>query len=102
MTPTIFQITIVIVMVAVTVALLLRFRTYMRAGSSKRMIGMMKRIGLNPEASSLDSLQAKAALRQTFARCRKCPHEDLCERWLAGEVKGANTFCPNALMFDNI
>jgi hypothetical protein len=34
------------------------------------------------------------------ARCRRCPVEDVCERWLAGELEGDNGFCPNANVFD--
>lgn len=89
MTPT--TISAAIIMVAVAAALLLWFREDLASGSARRMAGMMTRVGLDPKV--LGDTQA------TRSRCRKCPSEDLCERWLAGEVRGGNAFCPNAETF---
>ena len=38
-------------------------------------------------------------LKTAQRRCRRCPREDLCDRWLAGEAPGSNAFCPNAQTF---
>ena len=60
---------------------------------------MMQRVGLDPEITSLDDYPIKQTIKDMRTRCRKCPSEDLCERWLSGEVTGENTFCPNAPEF---
>jgi len=52
--------------------------------------------------TSLDDQRIKKAIADVKARCRRCPSEGLCERWLLGKVDGENTFCPNALTFDRL
>jgi hypothetical protein len=39
-------------------------------------------------------------MRDVRQRCEHCPSEDVCERWLRGEVSGDNDFCPNAKVFE--
>ncbi len=95
MTPTL--ISTAILMVGMGAAILLWFRGELSAGSARRMTGMMRRIGLN--ATALGDPRAMAILKAARRRCRKCPGEDLCARWLAGEVRGGNAFCPNAQTF---
>lgn len=95
MTPT--MISAAILMVGVGAAILLWLRGDLAAGSARRMTGMMRRAGL--DAAALVDPQAKAMLKTTRRRCRSCPREDLCDRWLAGEVPGGNAFCPNAQTF---
>ena len=84
------QISVAIIMVGVAVGSIVWIHSSMAADSARRAMGMMKRIGLDPSMTI-----GKEARR----RCMRCPRDDLCERWLAGEVKGGNTFCPNAETF---
>lgn len=68
-------------------------------GANRRRGAMMARIGLHPDAVSLDSphtVDLGVAVRH---RCRGCTVDGYCERWLAGEVQGDNSFCPNAETF---
>ncbi len=98
MTPTI--ISVAILMVAVNVAIFVWLRGSEFAASSVRVTGMMMRVGLRPGTATLGDAQAVAIMEATRRRFRRCPREDLCDRWLAGEVKGSNSFCPNAQRFD--
>ena len=94
MTPTI--ISVAILLVAVNVALLVWFRGSVAAATAGRTMGMMKRVGLSPEAASRDDAATKALVKEIRQRCRRCPREDFCDRWLAREVEGDNAFCRNA------
>ena len=84
------QISVAIIMVSVAVGSIVWINSSMAADSAKRTMGMMKRIGFDP------SMTIGKEVRR---RCRRCPREDFCNRWLAGKVKGGNTFCPNAETF---
>ncbi len=95
MTPTL--ITTAILMVGMGTAILLWLRGDLSAGSARRMTGMMRRIDLDPTARGTP--RALAMLKVARRRCGTCPGEDLCDRWLAGEVRGGNVFCPNAQTF---
>ena len=94
MTPTI--ISVAILLVAVNVALLVWFEGSEAAASAGRTMGMMKRVGLSPEIASRDDAATRALLKEIRRRCRRCPREDFCNRWLAREVDGDNAFCRNA------
>ena len=98
MTPA--MISAAVFMVTVGAAILLWIRGDLAAGSVKRMAGMMARAGLDPVA--LGDPQAKTMLKAPRRRCRRCPSEDLCDRWLAGTVPGGNAFCPNAQTFRSL
>jgi len=98
MDPTLFQIGVAIVMVAVIFTLLAWFLRYLRATSERRLMRMLKRAGVDPEIATQGDSEA-IIINNVRSRCRKCMSEDLCERWLAGEVEGENTFCPNARIF---
>jgi len=89
-----------ILFLAIAAALVVWFRNKLATGSLSRMNRMMASIGLNSDkiAQSDTGLDMKAVR----TRCRMCPSEDLCERWLAGEVEGDNGFCPNAKEFDGV
>ncbi len=90
------QISVAIVMVGVTIAIMVWFRSSQAAASAGRMVAMMTRIGLDPgSAMSGSSAIGKEARR----RCTGCAREDLCGRWLAGEIEGSHSFCPNARIF---
>ena len=93
------QISVAIIMVAVAFASIVWLYTGEAAASARRMMGMMKRIGLDPGTATLGDPRTMAIRKEARRRCRRCPREDLCDRWLAGKVKGGNTFCPNAQTF---
>ena len=99
MNPTMVDITIALFMVALSTVLVIGYLKYLNAGSKRRMISMMERVGLDPETATLDDPQIKNIINDVRKRCRKCPSEDVCERWLAGEIDGENNFCPNAQVF---
>ncbi|MHA1154070.1 MAG: DUF6455 family protein [Alphaproteobacteria bacterium] len=93
------QIGVAIFMVGVTIAIMLWFRSSQVAASSRRMMGMMIRIGLNPGAAAFGDTATTTIRKEALRRCGGCPREDLCDRWLAGKIEGGNTFCPNAQVF---
>jgi hypothetical protein len=99
MTPTFLTI-VAIFMVTVALAMIVSFRSYLRTGSSLRMGRMMASIGLPSGIGTRGDPNTNAIMKDVFYRCRKCPSEALCERWLAGSVEGANAFCPNARIFE--
>lgn len=93
------QISVAIIMVGVSVTLIVWLRSSMAAASDRRMVGMMTRVGLDPRIATFGDLQTVAIRKIIRRRCRRCPREGLCERWLAGKVEGDNSFCPNAQTF---
>ncbi len=93
------KISVVILMVGVAVAGLVWLRSSMVAGSARRTTDMMKRIGLNPEMVALGDPRTTAVGKELRRRCGKCPSEGHCEQWLAGKIKGGNSFCLNAATF---
>ena len=95
------QISVAIIMVGVAVGSIVWLRSNMAAVSAWRMMRMMKRIGLDPGTikNTLWDSKTMTIRKEVRRRCRRCPREDLCERWLAGKVEGGNTFCPNAETF---
>ena len=117
MYPTVFEISFAIFVGAVSIALLAWFRrigvaasvermtgmmtrTWFQrvraAASTRRMTGMITRIGLDPGIATSDDPRTGAIAKEMRRRCLKCPREDHCDKWLAGEAEGDNTFCPNA------
>ena len=93
------QISVAIIMVGVAFAGIVWLQSSQAAASAKRMMGMMTRVGLDAGTATLGDPQTMAIRKAARRRCRRCPREDLCDRWLAGKVKGGNTFCPNAQTF---
>ncbi len=93
------QISVAIIMLGVAVATIMWLQSSQAAASAKRMMGMMTRVGLDPGTAALGDPRTMAIRKEARRRCRRCPREDLCDRWLAGKVKGSNTFCPNAQTF---
>jgi hypothetical protein len=97
MSPTLFEIGVALVMVAVIVVLIAWFAIDLGANSERRMTRMLMRAGVDLDVAGR---RDKAAIVEDIrARCRKCRAEALCERWLAWKVEGENTFCPNARPF---
>ena len=100
MSNSLFQVFAAMLMLGVAAILFVAIRNYMRANSERRMTSMLKRVGVDPSiAATGDSTQIIKDIRK---RCRMCTTEDVCERWLAGEVQGDNEFCPNASVFETL
>jgi len=97
MNPTLFEISVAIVMVAVSVALVVWFSRYVAAVSGRRMMQMLTRAGVDPEIVRQGN--AEAIIQDVRRRCGRCRFEGLCDSWLAGKVEGDNSFCPNAQIF---
>jgi hypothetical protein len=97
MSPTLFEIGVAVVMVAVIAALFVWFAKFLGASSERRMMRMLVGAGVSPDIMARGDKQA--IIEDIRSRCRRCPAEALCERWLAGKVEGENTFCPNAQIF---
>ena len=97
MNPTLFEISVAIVMVAVSVALVVWFSRYVAAVSGRRMMQMLTRAGVDPEIAKQGNTEA--IIQDVRRRCGRCRFEGLCDSWLAGKVEGDNSFCPNAQIF---
>ena len=97
MNPTLFEIGVAILMVAASVALVVWISRYLAAASGRRMMRMLTCAGVDPEVARRGD--SEAIKQDVRSRCRRCRSEDLCDRWLAGNVAGDNSFCPNAEIF---
>ena len=97
MNPTLFEIGVAVIMVAVSVALVVWISRYMAAVSGRRLMRMLTCAGVAPEVARHGDTEA--IMQDVRSRCRRCRAEDLCDRWLAGKVEGDNRFCPNAEIF---
>ncbi len=93
------QISFVIFMLGVAIAIIVWFQSSQAADSARRMIGMMTRVGLDPGTATFGGARIMTTKNEARRRCKRCPREDLCDRWLAGKVEGDNAFCPNAQTF---
>jgi hypothetical protein len=88
--------------IVVAAALVWWFRSKLAAASRSRMYRMMARLGVDPNRFSEFDENTGTNMKAIRTRCRMCPSEDVCERWLAGEIEGDNGFCPNAKVFDGV
>jgi hypothetical protein len=95
-----FQILAAILMVGVACVLFVAIRRYMAAASERRMMEMLDRVGLDPAIA--EGRDTSAIMKEVRQRCRSCSTEAVCERWLAGDEKGGNLFCPNARVFSEL
>ncbi len=102
MDPSILKIEIAVLMVAASIALLVWLQGSMTAASIGRMMRMIARIGLDPGIAARRDRQTVNLMKGVQERCARCPREDHCERWLAGELEGGNAFCPNARVFEEL
>ena len=98
----VLQIVVALVMVAAIVFIFMWFQTSQATASARRRLAMMRRVGLDPGPAMLIGPGAAALRKEVRRRCQSCPREDLCDRWLAGEVEGGNAFCPNARVFHDL
>jgi Family of unknown function (DUF6455) len=101
MSSTMFNIVIFVSMIALCAGVIVWFVRSFSGDSEKRMTRMMNKVGLDSEAAPAQR-RIEKDIAGVRARCRKCQTEDECERWLAGEVKGENSFCPNASVFNQL
>jgi len=102
MNTTFFDIGVAIIFVSVTAILIFLFRRKLRFDSTRRMYRMMAKVGVYPRRFSRFDEDADLDMQAVRTRCRMCPAEDRCERWLAGKIEGDNGFCPNAKVFDGV
>jgi len=102
MNTTFFDFGVAIVLVSVTAILVFLFRRKLKFDSTRRMYRMMAKVGVYPRRFSRSNEDADLDMQAVRTRCRMCPAEDRCERWLAGKIEGDNGFCPNAKVFDGI
>ncbi len=100
MNPTLFELGVAVAMLAVSVAMVVSFIRHMATTSEARMLRMLARVGGGPALAGQDA--GAAIPHDARSRCRSCPSEDLCDRWLAGKIAGANDFCPNARIFSGL
>ena len=100
MDSTIVNILIGVLMVGVGLALTAWYFGYLGASSESRMLRMLKRAGVDPEIARRND--KKLIINDVRSRCRKCQSEAECERWLAGDAGGENTFCPNHRIFSRL
>lgn len=72
------------------------------AASERRLVGMLKRVGLDSAIASSSAPDTvigcviEASMQEIRKQCRACSTVDECERWLADKEDGDNSFCPNA------
>lgn len=97
MSPTLLDIGVAVVLLAVVVILFAWFARNFGATSDRRMARMLVRAGVDPVV--IMQGDKRAIIEDVRRRCRKCRAEDQCERWLDGKVAGDNVFCPNAKIF---
>ncbi len=105
MDPILFQAYLPVFAILMGIVIAVVYFSHMRSASAGRMTRMMERVGLDPSIATRTYPQTlaypltEAIMKRVRRRCRGCPCEGLCERWLDGAVKGANSFCPNAETF---
>jgi hypothetical protein len=98
MSITLTQVVAAAVMVVAAFILTTTYRRYLRNNSERRMLGMLKSMGLDPTIAS--SGEAELIMQEVRTRCRHCAAEDKCERWLRGREEGNSAFCPNHRVFE--
>lgn len=87
-----------LVTVGVALALLFAYRAYLAANSEQRMRKMLESVGLDPTIAA--SGEIPTIMKEVRQRCQSCGSVDACERWLAGDKRDGNDFCPNAKVFE--
>ena len=91
---------IAIVLATAAVTFVIWYLGYKRWSSRERMRTMLTQAGVNPEV--IRDGDHEEIMKAVTKRCRKCEAEDVCERWLAGNYKEDNLFCPNAQIFRSL
>ena len=88
-----------IFLVIATIALFVAFCRFVEAASRNRLRRMMASVGLDLDNIEDSDSGTGLDMNAVRSRCRRCPVENVCERWLAGEIAGDNSFCLNAKIF---
>lgn len=88
-----------ILLVFAATALFVWFYNQLEAASSSRLRRMMAHYGLDPDKLANSDAGTGLDMHAVRSRCRRCPVENVCERWLAGQIAGDNVFCPIAKIF---
>ena len=70
MNPTLFEISVAIVMVAVSVALVVWFSRYVAAVSGRRMVRMLTLAGVDPEVARRGDIEE--IMQDVRKRCGRC------------------------------
>jgi hypothetical protein len=94
---TVFEIGMTLSVAAASVVLVAWFARHAASASEKRMMHMLTCAGVDSRFCGDDD--AWAIMQIARGRCSTCRSEDLCQRWLAGKVRGDNHFCANAQVF---
>lgn len=94
---TLAQIIGVVAMLGIAIALVFAYRKYLAVNSKRRLVTMLESVGLDPALAS--SGEIESIMGDVRRRCQSCSSEDVCERWLAGDARGDNEFCPNSKVF---
>ena len=92
------QVIAAIAMTGIALAIILGFWRYLTVNSERRMLAMIDSVGLDAEIAT--SGEIPDIMKKVRQRCRSCPTEAVCERWLLRNEKGDNSFCPNAEVFE--
>ena len=95
-----FQFGIAAILVVVAITLVAVFLRYKDSRSQWRMNSMLRRVGVDPEV--IKSGNQKEIITAIRKRCKQCQTEDICERWLAGDIEGSNSFCPNMKVINSL
>ena len=93
---------IALLLVLVAAALVIWFRSKLASAQRSRMYRMMASLGVDPKRFADSREDTGIDMKVIRSRCNMCPCEDVCERWLAGELEGDHGFCPNAKIFDGV
>ena len=93
---------IAFLLVLVAAALVIWFRSKLASATRSRMYRMMASLGVDPKRFADSHEDTGIDMKVIRSRCNMCPCEDVCERWLAGEIEGDHGFCPNAKIFDGV
>ncbi len=88
-----------IFLVIATIVLFVGFCRFVEAASRYRLGRMMASFGLGLDDIEDSDSGTGLDMHAVRSRCRRCPIENVCERWLAGEIEGDNSFCLNAKVF---
>ncbi len=93
----IIELSVAFAMLGAVVLLVLGWQQFVKVNMIRRMAGMLAAVGLDPALATDPNLPR--VMGEARQRCRHCPSEGVCERWLAGELSRENDFCPNAGVF---
>ena len=94
------QILSAIAMAGIAFVLFYAYRRYLATNSERRMREMLESVGLDPAIATGSDMQT--IMKEVRNRCQTCGSETVCERWLAGDEKGGNEFCPNSKVFETL